>query len=302
MPPKKGKSTKVKAAKKNVKARSNKTTEKFDSKQSKKEALDDATLLHGQKGSSTLKSKKSKNDDRKTQAKSQDERALSESLSSLSPVSDAEHPEPPAKSTKRKRGQGDKQPPTASSSNNAEEETPEEAPEEVSRNKRRRSISAEPPKTSPAKRLPHPNQKQIRSILRQLAELPAKRIELRAQLEQMEKMVRVAQSTYEQTEVELTEMQWARYVIEEDLLRQMKKDPHLVDGTQRLGVHSRQGKDWKEWVKANRIEYQMDDMGWENWKNKDNEDNGGPSSEGGSREEDHQSQEPVAQPHGSDAP
>lgn len=91
---------------------------------------------------------------------------------------------------------------------------------------------------------------------------------MKIEAEEADMMLKCANAVYEQTEVEVTEMQWIRYIIEEDVLRRQKQEPTLVDGTEKLGKHSVQGKAWKVWREANAVRHQPESMGWGYWKEK----------------------------------
>ncbi|KAF5393212.1 hypothetical protein D9757_000516 [Collybiopsis confluens] len=170
------------------------------------------------------------------------------------------------KSPKRKRGQGAKKDLAIGVQESQEEEG---AGEDPPRTKRRQTVaSSSAPKPPANLPLRFPTEKELRVILRALALYPDQRIESMVDLEQAERMIEVAESIYRKTENALTEVHWTRYIIEEDLLRKMKDNPYLVDGTEKLGKDNEQGQQWRKWVKAHKIEYKLDDMGW-NWKKKE---------------------------------
>ncbi|KAF9071640.1 hypothetical protein BDP27DRAFT_1446132 [Rhodocollybia butyracea] len=115
-----------------------------------------------------------------------------------------------------------------------------------------------------------PTVKQLRSILRRLSDYPGERGTLKLQVEETDAMLETFQKIYGQTEAKLTEMKWIRYLIEEDVLRRQKKDIALVDGTEKLGRESEQGKAWLQWRKENAITHRPEAMGLGYWRSKFN--------------------------------
>ncbi|KAJ3997816.1 hypothetical protein F5050DRAFT_1355934 [Lentinula boryana] len=136
-------------------------------------------------------------------------------------------------------------------------------PEEQSPNKRIRSMAPPPaspktleyrqsaPGTSINKDFVRLSQKKVRVILRQLKDFPNARIRMKHQLMETEEILEVAETVHRKNEGMLTEMQWTRYIIEEDVLRRQKADRTLVDGTEKLGSASTQARDWRKWLQQN---------------------------------------------------
>ncbi|KAJ3800107.1 hypothetical protein GGU11DRAFT_440293 [Lentinula aff. detonsa] len=133
---------------------------------------------------------------------------------------------------------------------------------EQSPNKRIRSMAPPPasPKTieyrqstlgTPPNKDFRLSQKKVRVILRQLKDFPNARIRMKHQLMETEEILAVAETVHRKNEGMLTEMQWTRYIIEEDVLRRQKADRTLVDGTEKLGSASTQARDWRKWLQQN---------------------------------------------------
>ncbi|KAJ4483498.1 hypothetical protein J3R30DRAFT_1792582 [Lentinula aciculospora] len=137
--------------------------------------------------------------------------------------------------------------------------------EDESPNKRLRSMAPPP---SPTDFLKHqqsmldtpsnedfdrPSQKHVRVILRKLRVFPNARIRMNHQLAETREMLKIAETVHEQTQSKLTEMQWTRYIVEEDVLRRQKADRTLVDGTEKLGSSSSQARKWRSWLRENTV-------------------------------------------------
>ncbi|KAJ3776309.1 hypothetical protein FB446DRAFT_312162 [Lentinula raphanica] len=144
-------------------------------------------------------------------------------------------------------------------------ETEEPVAEAPKSNKRPRSMAPPPsPKfihnlrtasnaSHPTKDFSRPSQKKIRNILRHFKDFPTERIRMKHKLDETKEMLALSETVYQQNLAKLTEMQWSRYLIEEDVLRHQKEDRTLVDGTEKLGSASSQAREWRKWLQENTI-------------------------------------------------
>ncbi|KAE9411603.1 hypothetical protein BT96DRAFT_1011385 [Gymnopus androsaceus JB14] len=267
---------KLKSSKSASAAKSKKNVENFDTVQTKRETLEQTASLLFRSSPNKLQIIIDVDEDNANLD------GVSEHLLNFSPgEAGVEHLR--TRSNKRKRSDesdkiaaGSKVQEWQARSNGVATEEEREATTDQSPPKRPKPANAAPQSQSQpldqgtSQNYTRPTQKELRVVLKKLKDYPNQRIDLKVEIDEAEMMLKCANAVYEQTEVELTEMKWFRYIVEEDVLRHQKQEPTLVDGTEKLGKESSKGKAWKEWLAANSIQHRPEAMGWGYWKEKMN--------------------------------
>ncbi|KAF9268604.1 hypothetical protein L218DRAFT_1073080 [Marasmius fiardii PR-910] len=94
---------------------------------------------------------------------------------------------------------------------------------------------------------PNPSSKDVRYVLRAMRENVDYLAEMQRSIEKTAALLEEAKEQTESIQAEIKEMVCLRWHIEEAIVKKVKKDKFLIDGTTALGSQSTQGAAWRKW-------------------------------------------------------
>ncbi|KAL0072480.1 hypothetical protein AAF712_000243 [Marasmius tenuissimus] len=111
------------------------------------------------------------------------------------------------------------------------------------------AVIATPPRPQKKQRL-GPSLKDVRYVLREMKEHTNELPKLQTSLCEMAALLEEAQEQTKTINDEIEDLIWLRWCVEEDVMKEIKTDVSLIDGTAVLGSDSEKGAEWRKW-KAN---------------------------------------------------